>query len=72
MIRDGLGAVGVIVAAFVAVAAVFAAEAWLVMLLLGALHHEVSDSVPAVGYGGALLLTAALGLIASAFRSARS
>lgn len=69
MIRDGLGAVAVILGFALAV---FAAEAWLVMLLLGALHHEVSDSVPAVGYGGALLLTAALGLIASAFRSARS
>lgn len=50
----------------------FFLKAWLLMLVLGGLHHEVSDSVPAVGYPGALLLSLAVGLLLGGVRAART
>lgn len=65
MIRDGAGVFGALV---VILLGAFLVESWIVMLLLGGIHHAVSASVPAVGFGGAMLLTAALGVLAGLFR----
>lgn len=36
--------------------AVVAATAWIVMLVLGALHHSVWESVPAIGFWNTVLM----------------
>lgn len=46
----------------------YAAFGWVVMLLLGALHNSVWDSVPALGYGPSVLVAVALGLLSNALR----
>lgn len=51
------------------VIAITAINAWILMLLLGALHHEVSQDIPAVGYIGSLLVAIALSFIGGFFRS---
>jgi hypothetical protein len=45
----------------------YALFGWLVMVLLGALHHSVWESVPALGYGPSVLVAVALGLVSSVF-----
>lgn len=42
---------------FLVATAVIAVQGWVVMLLVGALHSEVSQ-VPAISYGGALWVVA--------------
>lgn len=67
MKRDGTDTV-IAVAALAAVLVTFAlVEAWLVMLGAGGLHHEVSSSIPAFGYGGAVLVTVALNTVVALF-----
>jgi hypothetical protein len=44
-------------------------NAWLLMLLLGGLHHSVWSEVPALGYGPTILVVLALGVIAGLVRS---
>lgn len=41
----------------------FFLKAWLVMLALGGLHHEVSSEIPAPSYGGTLLVLIFVGLV---------
>jgi hypothetical protein len=48
--------------------AAYAFAGWVVMLLLGALHHSVWEAVPALGYGPSVIVAVALGLVASVFR----
>lgn len=71
MRRDGIETALFLAVALVAAVGLFFVEAWLLMLLVGALHHEVSASIPAVGFGGAALLTLALTTLAGLFRSSR-
>lgn len=59
--------IGVIVAAML----FFVFEAWLLMLVMGAVHHDVFSSVPAVSFTQALLvalLLAVAGSIATSFK----
>ncbi|KPC89901.1 hypothetical protein ADL27_38460 [Streptomyces sp. NRRL F-6602] len=44
-------------------------HAWLLMLALGAAHHEVSASVPAMGFGATLLIFLGVGVVAGVLRS---
>lgn len=44
-------------------------EAWLVMLTIGALHHEVDERIPAFGYIACLWISVALNIIASFFKA---
>ena len=37
--------------------------AWILMLLLGALHHSVTDVIPALGYWACVLVVAAIGFL---------
>ena len=46
----------------------YALAGWLVMLLLGALHHSVWESVPALGYAPSVIVAVALGVLANIFR----
>lgn len=69
MKRDGVDTAVFLVSALILGLMFFFVEAWLLMLLLGALHHEVSANVPAVGFGGAALLTLALTALAGLFRT---
>lgn len=42
-------------------------NAWWLMLLIGAAHHEISDGIPAVGYWGTfigVLIVSAIGQLA--------
>lgn len=41
--------------------------AWVAMLLLGALHHSVSDSVPALSYWATFLVILAVSFVAGLF-----
>lgn len=44
------------------------ASSWIVMLALGALHHEVSAKVPAVSYWLTFLVIIALHIVVAIFR----
>ena len=46
-------------------------EAWIIMLLLGALNHSVSAAVPALGYGGSVIIVLALSTVGGIFRTLR-
>lgn len=35
---------------FVASVILFIVQSWLVMIVLGAIHHSISDSIPALGF----------------------
>lgn len=41
----------------------FLTSAWILMLILGALHHSVTDVIPAVGYWVSLLIVAAFAFL---------
>lgn len=42
--------------------------AWLLMLLLGAGHHEISTEIPAISYFGSCIAVLLLSLLAGFFR----
>ena len=46
-------------------------EGWIIMLLLGALNHSVSAAVPALGYGGSVIIVLALSTVGGIFRTLR-
>lgn len=46
-------------------------NAWMAMLLLGGLHHEVSQDIPAVSFGGSVLIALALSFVGAFFKSTR-
>lgn len=69
MRRDGIDTVIFLVSAVLVFVIFVFVEAWGLMLLVGGVHHEVSNNVPAVGYGGALLLTVALNALVGLFRT---
>lgn len=46
-----------------------ALSGWIVMILAGALHAEVSASIPAISFWGAVLVVLALSVVGSFFRS---
>jgi hypothetical protein len=48
--------------------AAWAFEVWVVMMLLGGLHHEVNASIPALGWLGSFLITIVLNIIVSLFK----
>lgn len=43
-------------------------NAWWLMLLIGAAHHEISDKIPAVGYWGVFIATLILSAVGTIFR----
>ena len=45
-------------------------SAWIIMLIAGGLHSAVAAEIPAVGFGGALLIVLALSVIGGFFKSA--
>lgn len=62
-----VGATALFIFSVVLVSA-YALFGWLVMLLLGALHHSVWESIPALGYGPSVIVAVALGLVANVLR----
>lgn len=56
---------GAIVAVFLA----FFIQAWIVMLIVGALHATVWTSLPAFGYWGSCLVTLILWFVRSLFKT---
>lgn len=62
----GVGA-GVVLLWLALVAAGIAFNAWILMLLLGAVHGSLWESVPAFGYGPSILLTVILSIIVGLF-----
>lgn len=71
MKRDGVDTAVFLISALLLGLVFINVEAWAVMLIVGGLHHEVSASIPAISYGGALLVTLALNVLAGLFRSSR-
>lgn len=63
-VENGAFVVGLVLGVFV--------KAWLIMLVLGGLHHEVSADVPAVSYLGALLVYLAASLLVGGAQAMRS
>lgn len=63
------GSAGAVVLLLLSVVLVvgYALAGWLVMLLLGALHHSVWEAVPALGFGPSVIVAVALGFISSLF-----
>lgn len=47
----------------------FLFTSWILMLLLGALHHEVAAGIPAPSYAGTILLQATYGLLATIWKN---
>lgn len=43
-------------------------SAWVVMLLVGAAHHEISPEVPALGFTACVVLVALLGVLGALVR----
>ena len=43
--------------------------AWIVMLIVGGLHHEVDSDIPAVSYGGSVLTVVLIDLLFTMKRS---
>lgn len=64
----GSAAILIFAAAIAAVLLSFLVGGWLVMLLLGALHHSVWASIPALGYWPSFIIYAALSFIAGLFK----
>lgn len=63
----GAIAVGVVVGGIVALLV----RAWLLMLLIGAAHHEVSEAIPPIGYLGSLVLALLLSVLVGGVRASR-
>lgn len=61
----------ILLGVLLALVTIFAFQGWIVMLVMGALHAEVSASIPAISYWASLLVVFALGLVASFFRSSK-
>lgn len=57
-----------IVFLLLAYAALSLIPAWMLMLLLGALHHDVSSQVPALGFWQTILVTCTIGVIGGIFK----
>lgn len=56
--------------AFLVIAAgVTALEAWVIMLVMGALHHEVDARIPALGWTASFWVAVALTILGSFFKS---
>lgn len=56
-----------------ALAAMFVAlEAWLIMLVAGALHHEVHEGIPAIGFTASIWVAVALTIVGGFFKSSGS
>jgi hypothetical protein len=53
----------------VLIAAIWLVGGWIVMLLLGALHHSVWAAVPALGYWPSVLVYIALSFVAGLFKN---
>lgn len=62
----GTGA-GVVLLWLVLVAANILVSGWILMLLIGAVHGSIWESVPALGYGPSILLAAIISLIVGMF-----
>ena len=62
---------GALVTFLIHVAIVVAIGGWLLMLLLGVLHHEVSPQVPALGYWVSCALSLLLRLVLGGFAPAK-
>lgn len=68
--NDSIGtALAVLLAGLVAIVALFLFQAWVIMILAGALHGSVSASVPAIGFGGAVIVSLGLSVLGSFFKS---
>lgn len=65
---SGAEAAAMVVGLIIASIMIFFFSAWIIMLVMGALHAEVAASIPAIGYFGACILTFALSLVASFFK----
>jgi hypothetical protein len=64
-------ALAILLGVLFALLMIFAFQGWVVMLVMGALHAEVSASIPAISYWASLLVVFALGLVGSFFRSSK-
>lgn len=64
-----MGVGGVVLIALL-LALVWGVGGWVLMLLLGGIHHSVWASVPALGYWQSVLVYALLSLIAGLFKGA--
>lgn len=67
----GTGLAGIVLLVLM-IAAVWAIGGWVLMLLLGAAHHSVWASVPALGYGQSVIIYALLSFVAGLFRNGGS
>ena len=63
--------VGGLLLAAAIIAGVIALQGLAIMLVLGGLHDHVSESVPAIGYGGSVLIGVGLSVVGSFFRSSK-
>lgn len=62
--------VGALILGLAIGAGLLALQAAVIMLILSGLHDHVSASVPAVGFGGSVLIAVALDIVGSFFRRA--
>jgi hypothetical protein len=65
----GYGAAGVVLVALL-VSLTFGLGGWVLMLLLGAVHHSVWATVPALGYWQSVIVYMLLSLVAGLFKGA--
>lgn len=57
--------------AAVGLIAIVAIDAWIIMLVFGGLHSEISESIPAISYVGGLVLSIVLALLGATLRNLR-
>lgn len=67
----GVGLIGGIFILLAVLALPTLAVAWIVMLLVGGIHHEISESVPAISYLGSVLVVAIVAVLRTLFAGAR-
>ena len=69
--KTGAEVAGILLGLVTAFVLVFGFQAWIVMLVMGALHAEVAASIPAISFWASALVVLALGIVGSFFRSSK-